>query len=58
MAVTNDLSAADFEKFSYDLFLQNLFRLQFEENEETSQPIVDNEMAKIYAHLLSGWGQA
>jgi hypothetical protein len=57
MAISNDFTQAQFEQFSLDLIYQQMFRDSLDQDEDSS-PIVNNEIAKIMAHSVSGWNPA
>ena len=46
----------DIELWAFDFFLQQMIRDQLDADEEYAQPIVNNEIAKIVAHSISGFG--
>lgn len=51
-----DGGSFDVNAFAFDLFLQQMLRDQMDNDEEYSNPIVTNEIAKIVAHSISGFG--
>ena len=51
-----DGGSFDIDAYAFDLMLQIMIRDQLDADEEYAQPLVSNEIARIVAHSISGWG--